>query len=75
MVYIDIERNDSNITLYCHKGSEQGETFKIVMDAATGEVLEKPDYPDIDASVAYGHVYSMLRHNKPLPTKTIAEWG
>lgn len=37
MVYIDIERNDSNITLYCHKGSEQGESFKIVMDAATGE--------------------------------------
>ncbi len=75
MVYIDIIQNESFITLNCHKGSEKGEFFQLVIDAHTKKVIEKPAEPDIDVSCAYSHIYSMLRNNEPLPTHTVAAWG
>ena len=75
MVYIDIVQDGPFITLNCHKGSEKGEFFQLVIDANTKKVLKKPSEPDIDASAAYSHVYSMLRDGKPLPAHTVASWG
>ena len=75
MVYIDIVQDGLLITLNCHKGSEKGEFFQLVIDANTKKVLKKPSEPDIDASAAYSHIYSMLRDGKPLPAHTVASWG
>lgn len=75
MVYIDIIQDGSLITLNCHKGSEKGEFFQLVIDANTKRILERPSDPDIDASIAYSHVYALLRNGYPLPTHTVASWG
>ena len=75
MVYIDIIQNGIYITLNCHKGSETGEFFQLVINADTKEVVKKPENSDIDASTAYSHVYMLLRSGKPLPEKTVASWG
>jgi len=75
MVYIDIIQNGPFITLNCHKGSEKGDFFQLVIDANTKKVIEKPSEPDIDVSCAYSHIYSMLRNKEPLPTHTVAAWG
>ena len=75
MVYIDIINEGSSITLNCHKGSEEGEFFQMVIDTSSRRLIQRPEEPDIDASVAYGHVYAMLRDGIPLPSKTVAAWG
>ena len=75
MVYIDIVQDGLLITLNCHKGSEKGEFFFFFFNANTKKVLKKPSEPDIDASTAYSHVYSMMRDGKPLPAHTVASWG
>ncbi len=75
MVYIDIIQDGLFITLNCHKGSENGEFFQLVIDKRTKEVIKKPSKPDIDASIAYSHIYAMLKNEEPLPTHTVASWG
>ena len=75
MVYIDILQNDLFIILNCHKGSENGEFFQIIIDSQTKQVIKKPSNPDIDVSTAYSHVYALLRDGKQLPIKTVAAWG
>ena len=75
MVYIDILQNDLFITLNCHKGSENGEFFQIIIDSQTKQVIKKPSNPDIDVSTAYSHVYALLRDGKQLPAQTVAAWG
>ena len=75
MVFIDIIQDELFITLNCHKGSEQGEFFQLVIDARTKKVIKKPPNPDIDATIAYSHIYAMLKDGKPLPTHTVAAWG
>ncbi len=75
MIYINISKNGNLITLDCHKGSENGEAFTIIIDAETKEIIDRSHVSDIDASVAFGHVYSMLLNNKSLPEKTVAAWG
>lgn len=75
MVYIEIIHNDTLITLNCHKGDENGAFFQLVIDATTKEVVKRPAEPDIDASIAYSHVYGLLESGEPLPEKTVAAWG
>lgn len=75
MVYIDIIQDGLFITLNCHKGSKNGDFFQLVIDKRTKKVVKKPSEPDIDASIAYSHVYAMLKNEKPLPTHTVASWG
>lgn len=75
MVFIDIIQNGTLITLNCHKGSENGEFFQLVIDVQTRNIIQKPDKPDIDASAAYSHVYAMMKKEIPLPTHTVAAWG
>lgn len=75
MVYISIIEDESRIVLDCHKGSEDGEFFRLVIDARTKQVIEKPLDPDIDATAAYSHVYMLLETGEPLPEKTVAAWG
>ncbi len=75
MVYIDIIQKRDMIILDCHKETEDGERFQMIMDAKTMELLKRPEYPDIDASVAYSCVYRPLRDGKVLPKRTVAEWG
>lgn len=75
MVYIDIIQDEGLITLNCHKGSEQGDFFQLVVDSNTKRVVEKPSEPDIDASTAYSHIYAMLTNGEPLPNHTVASWG
>jgi hypothetical protein len=61
MVFMDIVQDGLFITLNCHKGSKDGEFFRLVIDAETKQVVERPDKPDIDASAAYSHIYSMMK--------------
>lgn len=75
MVYIEIFQDGPLITLNCHKGSESGEFFQLVIDATTKEAVKRPAEPDIDASTAYSHVYGLLKSGEPLPQKTVAAWG
>lgn len=75
MVYIDIIQDGSFIILNCHKGSEDGDFFQLVIDAQTKKVIKRPAEPDIDASAAYSHIYSMLRKGLELPSQTVAAWG
>ena len=75
MVYIEIFQNGSLITLNCHKGSESGEFFQLVIDAVTKKVIKRPVEPDIDASIAYSHIYGLLKSGEPLPERTVAAWG
>ena len=75
MVYIEIFQNGSLITLNCHKGCEDGEFFQLVIDAITKEVVKRPAEPDIDASIAYSHIYGLLKSGEPLPERTVAAWG
>lgn len=75
MIFIDILQDELFITLNCHKGSEQGEFFRLIIDAKTRKVIERPNKPDIDASTAYSHIYSIMKNGKPLPAHTVAAWG
>ena len=75
MVYIDVIQDGPVITLNCHKRTEDGEFFQLVIDALSRKVLQKPENPDIDVSAAYSHIYMMLRSGEPLPDKTVAAWG
>ena len=75
MVFIDIIQDELFITLNCHKGSEQGEFFQLVIDARTKKVIKKPPNPDIDATIAYSHIYAMMRNEIKLPSHTVAAWG
>lgn len=75
MVYIEILQNEHGIILDCHKSTEDGEYFQLIIDPTTRELIKRPEYPDIDASTAYSHVYNMLRSGEPLPQKTVAAWG
>lgn len=75
MVYIDVIQDGTVITLNCHKRTEDGEFFQLVIDALSRKVLQKPENPDIDVSAAYSHIYMMLRSGEPLPDKTVAAWG
>lgn len=75
MIYIDILQDGLFITLNCHKGSENGEFFQLIIDSRTKRVIKKPQYPDIDASTAYSHVYALMCEGKPLPSQTVASWG
>lgn len=75
MVYIDIVQNGSFIILNCHRGSEDGEYFQLVIDAQTREVIKRPVESDIDASAAYSHIYAMLCSGEELPLHTVAAWG
>lgn len=75
MVYIDIVQNGSFIILNCHRGSEDGEYFQLVIDAQTREVIKRPAESDIDASAAYSHIYAMLRNGEEFPLHTVAAWG
>lgn len=75
MVYININQTESVIVLDCHKGSENGEAFRLIIDPVTRKLLEKPENPDIDASAAYSRVYNLLADGAALPKKTVAAWG
>lgn len=75
MVYIDIVQDGSFIILNCHKGSEDGEFFQLVIDAQSREVIKRPAEPDIDASAAYSRIYTMLYNGEALPLHTVAAWG
>jgi hypothetical protein len=75
MVFIDIKQDGYLITLSCHKGSEDGEFFQLVIDARTREVIKRPEKSDIDASAAYSCVWSMLENGEELPAHAVAEWG
>lgn len=75
MVYISIIQQNHQIILNCHKGSRDGEFFQLIIDSNTRQLIKRPKNADIDASVAYSHVYALLKTNEPLPSETIAAWG
>lgn len=75
MVFINVIEQDPMIVLDCHKNQIDGESFRLVIDPKTKELLEKPENPDIDVSVAYSRIFGYLINNKPLPANTVAEWG
>lgn len=75
MVYIDVSQDGSLITLNCHKRTEDGEFFQLLIDAKTMQVLKRPENPDIDVSVAYSHIYALMRNGEQLPSHTVACWG
>ena len=75
MVYINIIQDGDYIILNCNKGSANGESFKLVIDSVTKKVIERPLDADIDASIAYAHIYAMMRNGEKLPSQTIAAWG
>jgi hypothetical protein len=74
MVFINVIEQDP-IILDCHKNRIDGDSFRLVIDPKTKELLEKPEKPDIDVSVAYSKIFGYLINNKPLPANTVAEWG
>ena len=75
MIYIDIIRDGAYIILNCHKSSENGAIFQLVIDADTQQIIKRPAEPDIDASIAYSHIYAMMRDGMELPAHTVAAWG
>lgn len=75
MVYISIIQEGTNIILNCHKGSKNGDYFKLVIDINSKKIIEKPSNYDIDASIAYSHIYMLLKSGEPLPRETVAAWG
>ena len=75
MVLINIEQVDGKVIMNCHKNTEDGEFFRMILDAETGKVLERPDYVGVDESTAYGHVLRLIKLGQPLPKKTASEWG
>ena len=75
MVFIDIEQVDGKVIMNCYKHTEDGEYFRIILDAESGKVLERPDYVGVDESTASGHVLRLIKLGQPLPKKTASEWG
>lgn len=75
MVYINIVQDGVYVTLNCNKGSQNGEYFKLIIDSRTKEVIERPISADMDASIAYAHIYAMMRDGIELPKHTVAAWG
>ena len=72
MVFINvIERNP--IVLDCHRNSPDGESFRLVIEPETREILEKPEKYDIDISTAYSRIFGFLMNNEPLPNRIVAE--
>lgn len=75
MVYISIIEDGLFITLNCHKGTKDGEFFQLIIDPKSKKVIKRPSKPDMDASIAYSHVYMLLKSGEPLPKETVAAWG
>ncbi len=74
MVFINVIKQNP-IVLECHKNTVDGDTFRLVIDPKTKEILEKPENSDIDVSIAYSRIFGYLLNNEPLPSETVAEWG
>ena len=74
MVHISILSFENELVLNCKKMTN-GEEFQLIIDTNTLELIQKPDYPDMDASTAYSHVYNLLEKGLPLPSETVAVWG
>lgn len=74
MVHISIIPYGNELVLKCKKMTN-GEEFQLIVDLNTHELIQKPDYPDMDASTAYSHIYHLLEKGVPLPSETIAAWG
>ena len=75
MVLINIEQVDGKVIMNCYKHTEDGEYFRMILDAGSGKVLERPDYVGVDESTAYGHVLRLIKSGQPLPQNTVSEWG
>ena len=75
MVYIEVIQNKDKIILNCNKGSKDGEFFRLIIDPVSKRVIERPEHPDIDASVAYSRIYKMMESGEKLPSETVAAWG
>lgn len=75
MVKIQIKENELVVILDCYKNCDPSKYFQLIIDKETKELIERPQTPDIDASVAYSCVYSLLIEGKQLPKETFAEWG
>lgn len=75
MVFISLTEDETKVILDCHKHSKDGDYFRLVIDKKTCGLIEKPEMPDMDASAAYSHIYSLIKEGKKLPKETVAEWG
>lgn len=75
MVFINLKQDNNFVIMECHKGSEDGEYFRMIIDKNTREVIERPKNIGVDESTAYSHVNRLLRSGRPLPQKTVSEWG
>ena len=73
MVKVKAKTLENHVILDCSK--PDGLQFRLVVDTNTLDLLEKPEYPDIDASVVYSRVYRLLSAGKPIPKCFSAEWG
>ncbi len=75
MVFIDLKQEGNLIIMDCHKGAENGEYFRMILDKDTREVLERPEHVGVDEATAYSHVNRLLKSGRPLPKHTVSEWG
>lgn len=74
MVYIEIEEKESTVICNCHIGTKNRKQFRMIIDKKTKEFIEKPEY-SINVSAAYSCIFHLLDSGKPLPKRTVAEWG
>ena len=74
MVHINFTQQGNRIILDCTKMTN-GEKFRLVLNRTTLELIERPDYPDIDASAAYSHICGLLRKGGSIPDESCAAWG
>ena len=74
MVHMNITQQGNLILLNCTKMTN-GEKFRLVLNRTTLELIERPEYPDIDASAAYSHICGLLRQGESIPGESWAAWG
>ena len=75
MVFINMQQEAGKVIINRYKHTEDGEYFRMILDAGSGKVLERPDYVGVDESTAYGHVLRLIKSGQPLPKNTVSEWG
>lgn len=75
MVFIELTQKENLIIADCHKGTEDGEYFQLVIDSISKECISAPEKKDIDVSATYSCIYNLLKEGNPLPKKTVSAWG
>ena len=75
MVQIFIVVENNLVIMDCYERDRNNAYFRLVVDKNTLKIIEKPEECNINVSISYSRICSLIKSGKPLPKETCAAWG